>query len=60
MMRSYALGLGAGTQVLTHIPWALFPQYHSEIFRTISMAAGWCINICVVEWLLFRRRNFAE
>ncbi len=45
MMRSYALGLGAGTQVLTHLPWYLFPSIHGELARTLFMAAGWGINL---------------
>ncbi len=60
MMRAYALGLGAGTQVLTHIPWLLLPDYHNETFRTISMAAGWGINVAVVEWRLSGSRFRAQ
>jgi uncharacterized membrane protein len=55
MMRSYALGLGAGTQVLTHIPWFLFPNMQGELARTISMGAGWGINLALAEWLNSRR-----
>lgn len=29
MMRGYTLGIGAGTQVLTHLPWFLFPSRHN-------------------------------
>lgn len=57
MMRGYALGIGAGTQVLTHIPWAIFPSIHGEAARTLFMAAGWAINIAVVEWLIWRERK---
>lgn len=57
MMRGYALGIGAGTQVFTHIPWLLFPSIHSELARTLCMAAGWVINILVVEFLLFAKRG---
>ncbi|MDI1301894.1 MAG: DUF2306 domain-containing protein [bacterium] len=63
MMRSYALGLGAGTQVLTHLPWFLFPVIQGELTRTLFMAAGWAVNLAVVEWILLRERrsryNFA-
>jgi uncharacterized membrane protein len=52
MMRAYALGIGAGTQVLTHLPWMLLPGLHGETFRTISMAAGWAINLAVAEYLI--------
>lgn len=57
MMRSYALGLGAGTQVLTHLPWYLFPSIHGELARTLFMAAGWGINLALVEWILLRERR---
>ena len=52
MMRGYALGLGAGTQVLTHLPWFLFPSIQGELARTFFMAAGWAINLAVAEWLI--------
>ena len=57
MMRSYALGFGACTQVLTHIPWALFPSIRGELARTLCMTAGWVINIIVAEWILMRERR---
>jgi uncharacterized membrane protein len=56
MMRAYALGLGAGTQVLTHVPWSLFPGIQGEFSRTLFMGAGWAINLAVVEWILARER----
>jgi uncharacterized membrane protein len=55
MMRSYALGLGAGTQAFTHIPWFLFPSIQGELTRTLCMAAGWAINLAVAEWLIWRK-----
>ncbi len=60
MMRSYALGIGAGTQVLTHIPWSFFPSIQSELTRALLMGAGWVINFIVVEWILYRERYTAE
>ena len=59
MMRAYALGLGAGTQAFTHIPWAMFPSIHGELARTIFMGAGWAINLAVAEWLIARSRPAA-
>lgn len=50
MIRGYAVGLGAGTQVFTHVPWFLFPSIQGELARTIFMAAGWIINLAVAEW----------
>jgi len=52
MMRAYALGLGAGTQVLTNAPWFFFPSIRGEMTRTLGMAVGWAINIVVVEVIL--------
>jgi uncharacterized membrane protein len=55
MLRAYAIGLGAGTQVLTHLPWFLFPAIQSELTRALFMAAGWVINLAVAEWAIRRR-----
>lgn len=57
MMRGYALGLGAGTQVLTHIPWFVFPSMQGELARTVCMAAGWGINLAVAQWFISRERR---
>jgi uncharacterized membrane protein len=57
MMRGYALGLGAGTQVLTHLPWFIFPEIQGELARAICMGAGWGINIAVAEWVISRKRH---
>ena len=57
MMRGYAIGLGAGTQVFTHVPWLLFFGVPDELTRALLMAAGWIINIVVVEWIIHRRRT---
>ena len=54
MMRGYALGLGAGTQVLTHLPWFVFPDIRGEMTRAMFMAAGWAINLAVAEWAISR------
>jgi uncharacterized membrane protein len=55
MSRGYALGLGAGTQALTHLPWFLFPSIHGELARTVLIAAGWVINLAVAEWSISRQ-----
>ncbi|AKU92696.1 DUF2306 domain-containing protein [Vulgatibacter incomptus] len=55
MIRGYAIGLGAGTQVLTHIPWFLFPGIQGELSRALCMGAGWAINVAVAEWIIHRR-----
>jgi uncharacterized membrane protein len=57
MIRAYAIGLGAGTQVFTHIPVLLFPSIAGELARTIMMGAGWAINLAVAEWVI-RKSSF--
>ncbi len=55
MIRAYAIGLGAGTQVFTHLPWFLFPSIHGELARTLMMAAGWVINLAIAEWVIRKK-----
>lgn len=58
MIRGYALGLGAGTQVLTHLPWFLLVGLHpGELARGIMMGAGWVINLLFAEWVIHRGRR---
>ena len=55
MMRGYAIGLGAGTQALTHLPWFLFEGIQGELSRALLMAAGWIINLAVAEAVIRNR-----
>jgi uncharacterized membrane protein len=57
MTRAYAIGLGAGTQVLTHLPFFLLVGKPGETGRGIMMGAGWVINVIVAEWIIRRRRG---
>ena len=57
MMRAYALSLGAGTQVFTHLPWFLIPSLHSESVRILFMGVAWAINLAVVGWLIMRNAS---
>jgi uncharacterized membrane protein len=59
MTRAYAIGLGAGTQVLTHLPWFLFVGKPGEAARTLLMGAGWVINVVVAELFIRRQRRAA-
>ena len=52
MTRAYAIGLGAGTQVLTHLPWFTLVGKPGESARTVLMGAGWVINVVVAEWII--------
>lgn len=54
MIRAYALGMGAGTQVLTHLPWFLLIGPPGPTSRALLMGAGWAINIAVAEWTIQR------
>lgn len=54
MTRAYALGMGAGTQVFTHVPLMIGPSLRSELSRAIAMGAGWAINALVAEFLIQR------
>jgi uncharacterized membrane protein len=57
MTRAYAIGLGAGTQVFTHLPWVvLVGGKPGELPRAVMMGAGWLINVIVAEWIIRRRR----
>jgi len=57
MTRAYAIGLGAGTQVLTHVPWfVLADGKPGELPRAVMMGAGWVINVAVAEWVIRRRQ----
>lgn len=52
MIRAYALGQGAGTQVLISIPWLLTIGEPNGLSRDILMTAAWMINIVVAEWVI--------
>jgi len=55
MIRAYAIGLGAGTQVFTHLPWLLLVNSTpGEMPRAVMMGAGWIINVVVAEWVIRR------
>ncbi|WP_136706309.1 DUF2306 domain-containing protein [Agromyces sp. H66] len=53
--RAYAIGLGAGTQVFTHLPWLLLGGTPDEAGRAVAMGAGWVINLAVAEAVIRRR-----
>lgn len=56
MIRAYAIALGAGTQVLTHLPWFLLVDAKpAELPRAVMMGAGWVINVAIAEWIIRKR-----
>ena len=50
MTRAYAIGRGAGTQVLTGMVGALILGTVSEFENALLMGAAWVINLAVAEW----------
>lgn len=54
MLRGYAIGMGAGTQVFTHLPYFLLIGQPSEGPRAVMMISAWVINLAVAEWLIRR------
>jgi hypothetical protein len=57
MIRAFAIGLGAGTQVFTHLPWfVLVDRTPGELPRGVMMGAAWLINIVVAEVVIRRGR----
>jgi uncharacterized membrane protein len=57
MTRAYAVALGAGTQVFTHIPWFILVGALTVGPRAVMMGAAWVINVAVAEWVISRRRG---
>ncbi len=57
MTRAYAIGLGAGTQVLTNLPWVLLVGPPDLLTTAILMGLGWIINVAVAEYVIVRRRR---
>ncbi|CAM3316517.1 DUF2306 domain-containing protein [Kibdelosporangium persicum] len=52
MTRGYAIGLGAGTQVLTLLPLSVVTETPDELSRALLATAGWVINLAVAEWII--------
>ena len=50
MTRAYAIGMGAGTQVLTGMAGALILGKVNEFENALLMGAAWVINLAVAEW----------
>lgn len=55
MTRAYAIGLGAGTQVLTGMIGALVFGQPNEFENALLMGAAWMINLAIAEWTIRRR-----
>lgn len=54
MVRAYALGQGAGTQVLIMLPVTWIAGAPSFILRDVLMASAWVLNVVLAEWIIRR------
>ncbi|GAA0968229.1 DUF2306 domain-containing protein [Acrocarpospora macrocephala] len=52
MIRGYAIGQGAGTQALIHLPAMLLIGTPVGLTRTLLLGAAWVINLAVAEWII--------
>ena len=50
MTRAYAIGMGAGTQVLTGMAGALILGKVNQFENALLMGAAWVINLAIAEW----------
>lgn len=59
MLRAYAIGMGAGTQVFTHLPWFILFGQPTEGPRAVLMIGAWVINLVVAEALIAKDKRRA-
>jgi uncharacterized membrane protein len=57
MIRAYALGQGAGTQVLVFMPWMLMSGVPHGLLRDVLMSIAWVINLALAEWIIHRHAS---
>jgi len=55
MMRGYAIGLGAATQMLTLMIGEMLAGPPNELSHALLMGSGWVINLAVAEWRIRKR-----
>jgi hypothetical protein len=55
MVRAYALGQGAGTQVVLLLPWMLTLGPPSALQRDVLMSLAWLLNLLVAEKIIHGR-----
>lgn len=55
MIRAYALGQGAGTQVIISIPWFLIIGEPNGFPRDVLMTFAWIVNILVAERIIHKQ-----
>lgn len=57
MLRAYAIGMGAGTQVVTHLPWFLLVGPPTEAPRAVLMIGAWALNLTIAEWIIRHKKT---
>lgn len=57
MRRAYAIGMGAGTQVLLLAPWEISFGKPDQAVRAVLMGLAWVINLAVAEYVIQRSRT---
>lgn len=60
MMRAYALGLGAGTQVFVTLPWILAFGMPTHLPYELLMTSAWVINLAIAERIIRRDRKSSQ
>jgi uncharacterized membrane protein len=58
MIRAYAIGQGAGTQVVILLPWMLISGQSGGVTRDILMTLSWLVNVVVAEAIIHRRCSY--
>jgi hypothetical protein len=59
MIRAYALGQGAGTQVLVLMPWMLVSGQSGGLTRDLLMTLAWVLNVVFAEGIIRSRDKAA-
>jgi uncharacterized membrane protein len=55
MIRAYALGQGAGMQVVVLLPWMLLRGAPNVWQRDVLMTVAWALNLLIAEWIIRRQ-----
>lgn len=58
--RAYALGIAAGTQVLTALIWTFTIGPMEQTSEALPMGLAWVINLGIAELVIWRRRRVAR
>jgi uncharacterized membrane protein YozB (DUF420 family) len=60
MIRAYALGQGAGTQVIVMLPVTLVFGEPTFFIRDVLMTSAWALNVVFAEWIIRRQLPSAK